>query len=67
MKSPGRWVVVALVLVAYGLFQGAGGSRFEGLSGPTDASVMRVQSPTPVGRFSGGGPSRLAVLLTDRD
>ena len=67
MKSLGLCVVVGLVLVAYGLFQGTGGSRFEGLSGPTDASVMRVQSPTPVGRFSGGGPSRLAVLLTDRD
>lgn len=41
--------------------------RFPGVVGPHQPSTVVVPAATPVGRYHGGGPSRLAVLLTDRE
>ena len=38
---------------------------FDGVSGPSDVSVVQPLSPTPVSRYQVGTQSRLAVLLTD--
>ncbi len=41
--------------------------RFPGLSGPTAASIVRPEAPTAPSHYGGGKPSRMAILLTDRD
>ncbi len=40
--------------------------RFPAVAGPRQPSTVVVPEATPVDRYHGGGPSRLAVLLTDR-
>ncbi|MDR3588255.1 MAG: hypothetical protein P4N41_01175 [Negativicutes bacterium] len=40
---------------------------FAGVEGPADATVIPKEELTPWQKFSGGGKTRLAVLLTDTD
>jgi hypothetical protein len=42
-------------------------SRFPGLAGPAQASALRAESPTSIADFEGGAPSRIAILLTEKD
>ncbi len=39
--------------------------RFDGVNGPAEKTVMPDESATPWTQFDHGGPSRLAILLTD--
>ncbi|MBD0315531.1 MAG: hypothetical protein ICV75_02475 [Nitrospiraceae bacterium] len=39
---------------------------FPNINGPTAPSVLPVPTPTGLGRYGVGSPSRLAILLTDR-
>jgi hypothetical protein len=58
---------IALLVAALWRFLDDSVFRFPGLSGPATASIVRPEAPTPPGRYGGGKPSRMAVLLTDRD
>lgn len=40
---------------------------FDGLSGPDTPSIVSVERPASWQQFSSGGPTRLAILLTDED
>lgn len=40
---------------------------FEGIVGPQEATTVRVVPPTSWREFGKGGPSRLAILLTEED
>ena len=58
----------ALFLAALWHFLDGSVFRFPGLSGPVAASTIRPEAPTPPSSYGGGGkPSRMAILLTDRD
>ena len=57
----------ALLLAALWHFLDDSVFRFPGLSGPAAASTVRPEAPTPPGNYGGGKPSRMAILLTDRD
>ena len=41
--------------------------HFPGLAGPATNSLVRLEVPTSPASYTGGNPSRMAILLTDRD
>ncbi len=41
--------------------------RFEGVTGPSTPAVIKTEVNTPWSDYDEGGPSRLAILLTDPD
>ena len=61
--------LILLALLVVGIWHLASDRtfRFPGLVGPAQTSVLRPERPTPIAAFTGGAPSRLAVLLTDKD
>jgi hypothetical protein len=61
------FVFVALLFAALWHFLDDSVFRFPGLSGPSATSVVRPDLPTSIKAYAVGGPSRMAILLTDRD
>lgn len=62
-------ILLATVLVVTGLWYLLDDSvfHFRGLAGPEAASVVHAETAAPIAPYGGGEPSRLAILLTDRD
>lgn len=60
-------VFFALFIAALWHFLDDSVFRFPGLSGPSTTSVVGPDVPTPISEYAGGGLSRMAILLTDRD
>lgn len=67
LKTIAGFAFFALLLAALWHFLDDSVFRFPGLSGPAAASTVRPEAPTPPGHYGGGKPSRMAILLTDRD
>lgn len=66
-------LLVTIVALAWGLYElvqwnrGQHVYRFDGVSGPSEKTLVPVEGATSWTQFDHGGPSRLAVLLTDAD
>jgi hypothetical protein len=60
-------ILLALLIAGFWRFSGDGVFRFPGLAGPTQVSTLRAERPTSIADFEGGAPSRMAILLTEKD
>ena len=67
------FIVVALIALAWGFYhfvqwyRDQHVYRFDGVSGPTEKTVVPDEGTTSWTQFDRGGTSRLAILLTDPD
>jgi hypothetical protein len=60
-------ILLALLIAGFWRFSSAGVFRFPGLAGPAQVNTLRAERSTSIADFEGGAPSRMAILLTEKD